>query len=147
MFKSLNRVKKAKHDGLKVGFTCSTFDLLHPGHLLMLEECRINCDFLIVGILSDPTVSRPDKKMPPVETLFERWLRLDSTNSADLIIPFSHEEDLYNMMAVLQPDVRFVGEEYRDKEFGGSEIDIQLFYNTRQHDFSSSKLKNTLCGR
>lgn len=144
MFRELNKIKEAKDSGLKVGFTCSTFDLLHAGHSLMLKECRDNCDFLIVGILSDPTISRPESKLPPYETLFERWLRLDSLHVADMIIPFSHEEDLENMMKILKPDIRFVGEEYKGKEFGGSNVAIPLFYNSRQHNFSSSKIKGKL---
>ena len=49
--------------GKPIGFTCSTFDLLHSGHILMLAEAKNICDYLIVGLQSDPTIDRPGTKI------------------------------------------------------------------------------------
>jgi len=129
----------------KVGFTASTFDLLHPGHLVMLKEAKEVCDKLIVGLLSDPTISRPKQKERPVETMFERYMRLQSCKYVDEIIPFDTEEDLNNMLLILMPDVRFVGEEYKGTNHTGVDIEgIEIIYNKRRHSFSSTNSRKQL---
>lgn len=134
---------------MKVGFTCSTFDLLHPGHLIMLEECKEHCDYLIVGLQTDPTISRPDTKMKPVQTTYERWVQLSACMYVDKIIPYDTEQDLQNLLATMNIDIRFLGEEYRDKNFTGKLIceqrGIEIFYNApRLYNYSSTELKNRL---
>jgi len=134
---------------MKIGFTCSAFDLLHPGHLVMLEECKNNCDYLVVGLHTDPTIDRPDTKQRPIQSTFERWVQLDSCRWVDKIIPYDTERDLQNLLATLHIDVRFLGDEYRGKIFTGGEIcqhrGIELFYNApRLHNFSSTEMRNRL---
>jgi glycerol-3-phosphate cytidylyltransferase len=131
----------------KTGFTASTFDLLHPGHLIMLKEAKSQCEHLIVGLLTDPTISRPDGKNKPVESTYERYVRLDACEYVDEIIPFDTEEDLENMLYVLMPEVRFVGEEYKDKNHTGKNIEgIQIIYNKRRHSFSSTNTREKING-
>jgi len=142
LFKDILECKKV---GGEVGFTASTFDLLHVGHIAMLNECRAHCDMLLVGLLVDPTTSRPSTKMKPIESILERYIKLEQTGLTDFIIPFETEEDLEQMLLLLNPDIRFVGEEYMGKEFTGSGIKgIEIFYNSRKHNFSSTKLKNKI---
>jgi glycerol-3-phosphate cytidylyltransferase len=133
--------KNARALGLKIGFTCSTFDLLHAGHIAMLEEAKEQCEFLIVGLLSDPTIDRPDTKNKPVQSLFERWLQLQSVRYVDMIVPFSNEKDIVDMLLIIRPDVRIVGEEYRGTNFTGHDLPIELYFNKREHSFSSSELR------
>tara|TARA_R110000796_G_scaffold120506_3_gene234679 strand:+ start:9991 stop:10434 length:444 start_codon:yes stop_codon:yes gene_type:complete len=143
----LKKLKELKEEGSVVGFTASTFDLLHPGHALMLEECKLQCDFLIVGLLTDPTISRPLSKNKPLQSTLERWLQAQSLNHIDLLIPFDTEEDLYNLVAIIMPNVRFVGEEYDGVEFTGKELEgsgVRTIYNKRRHSYSSTKLRNKL---
>ena len=130
---------------MKVGFTCSTFDLLHAGHISMLRESKQHCDYLICGLQIDPSVDRPEKNSP-IQTVVERYVQLNAVGYVDEIIPYASEEDLKDILSMLQIDVRILGEEYRDKEFTGKDIcrkrDIQLFFNKREHRFSSSDLRD-----
>lgn len=134
---------KLKQEGKIIGFTASTFDLLHAGHAVMLAEAKSHCDFLIVGLLTDPTIDRPDTKNKPVQTTFERWIQTASIEFVDLIIPFDTERDLYDMLTIIKPNVRIVGEEYQDIEFTGKHIKgIDIIYNKRDHAFSTSELRD-----
>lgn len=126
-----------------IGFTCSTFDLLHAGHVLMLNEAKLHCDYLIVGLQVDPTVDRPEKNSP-VQSVTERFLQLSAIKYVDEIIPYSTEADLRNLLLSLPIDIRILGEEYREKNFTGRDIDGHLekcYFNTRQHTYSSSELR------
>jgi len=135
-------VEKLKMQGLRVGFTCSTFDLLHAGHIAMLSEAKAHCDYLIVGLLTDPTISRPEKNKP-LQSLYERFIQLQAVKYIDMIIPFETEEDIITMINMIQPNIRFVGEEYKGTEHTGWNL-CPIFYNKRKHNFSSSNLRNKL---
>lgn len=131
----------------KIGFTCSTFDLLHAGHILMLEECKKNCDFLICGLQVDPTVDRSNKNKP-VQSLFERWVQLRSVKWVDEIVPYTTEKELEDILFSLPINIRFLGEDYREKEFTGKgiceELKIEIYFNSRKHNFSSTDLRNRI---
>ena len=131
--------------GKPVGFTCSTFDLLHAGHILMLAECKQICDYLIVGVQSDPTVDRPGTKNKPVQSIVERYVQLSAVKFVDEIIVYNTEKDLEDMLMFLPIGVRIIGEEYKDKDFTGKQIceerGIKIWFNSRSHRFSSSELR------
>ena len=131
--------------GKPVGFTCSTFDLLHAGHILMLAECKQVCDYLIVGVQSDPTIDRPGVKNKPVQSIVERYVQLSAVKFVDEIIVYNTEKDLEDMLMFLPISVRIIGEEYKDKDFTGKQIcedrGIKIWYNSRNHRFSSSELR------
>jgi len=138
MLREINLLKAA---GKIVGFTASTFDLLHAGHVAMLSEAGSQCDYLIVGLLTDPTIDR-DFKNKPVQSVFERWVQVQSHESVSAVIPFESENDLEDMLLLLSPDVRFVGEEYKDIDHTGKNIEgIKIIYNKRRHSFSSTTLR------
>ena len=128
-----------------VGFTCSSFDLLHAGHVLMLEECKRYCDYLIVGLQTDPTIDRPGVKNKPVQSVYERQIQLRGCKYVDEIFVYDSESDLMNMVTSLPIHVRFVGEEYRNKEFTGKkwceDNQVRIHYNTRKHNFSTTELR------
>jgi glycerol-3-phosphate cytidylyltransferase len=131
----------------KVGFTCSAFDLLHAGHVSMLRDAKEQCDYLICGLQVD-TSSREGKNVP-VQTVVERYAQLSAVGYVDEIIPYGTEEDLEDSLTMYHIDVRVLGEEYRDKEFTGRDIcrkrDIELYFNKRDHRFSSSGLRKRVC--
>ena len=131
--------------GKPVGFTCSTFDLLHAGHILMLAECKQVCDYLIVGVQSDPTIDRPGTKNKPVQSIVERYVQLSAVKFVDQIIVYNTEKDLEDMLMFLPITVRIIGEEYKDKDFTGKQIcedrGVKVWYNSRNHRFSSSELR------
>lgn len=110
----------------------------------MLQEARQHCDYLVVGLLTDPTTDRPQKNKP-IQSMFERWVQLQAVAGVDAVIPFDTELDLINMLYAIRPHIRFVGEEYRYSEHTGKHIQgIEIFYNRREHDYSSSNLRNNI---
>lgn len=133
---------------MKVGITFSTFDLLHAGHVAMLRDAKSQCDYLIVGLQSDPTIDRPDTKNSPVQTMFERYLQLKAVEYVDEVIPYQTEQDLEDILQTLNINVRILGEEYRDKDFTGKDTckrrDIKLYFNKRDHRFSTTDLRNRI---
>ena len=129
-----------------VGFTCSTFDLLHAGHITMLEEAKHHCDFLVVGLQNDPTIDRPDTKNSPVQSIIERQIQLSAVKYVDEIIVYNTEQDLCDLLLTLPINIRILGVEYETSEFTGKEIclnrGIELYFNKRDHSFSSTSLRN-----
>ena len=130
---------------MKIGFTCSTFDLLHAGHVQMLREAREQCDYLICGLQVDPSIDRKEKNSP-VQSLVERYSQLHSCRYVDEIIPYQTEKDLEDILEMYQINIRILGEEYREKDFTGKDIcqerDIDLYFNKRDHRFSTTDLRN-----
>jgi len=135
---------------MRVGFTCSTFDLLHAGHVQMLRESKQQCDYLICGLQMDPSKDRPEKN-PPVQSIVERYTQLNAIHFVDEIIPYASERDLEDILTMFSIDVRILGEEYRNKDFTGKDIcrsrGISLYFNKRDHRFSSNDLRNRVAER
>jgi glycerol-3-phosphate cytidylyltransferase len=129
---------------MKVGITFSAFDLLHAGHIKMLEEAKLHCDYLICGLQTDPTIDRPDKNKP-TQSVVERYIQLKGCKHVDEILPYATEQDLEDILRAFKIDVRIVGDEYREQEFTGrkycEENSIELHFNKRDHRFSSSGLR------
>ena len=133
---------------MKIGFTCSTFDLLHAGHLQMLREAKEQCDYLLVGLQMDPSVDRAEKNAP-VQTIVERYTQLKAIKYVDEIIPYGTEQDLKDILTMYNIHVRVLGVEYKDKDFTGKEICLQrgvdFYFNKRDHRFSTSDLRKRVC--
>ncbi len=127
-----------------IGFTCSTFDLLHAGHIAMLREARSICDYLICGLQLDPSIDRKEKNSP-VQTIVERQAQLAALKYVDEVLIYNTEADLLDILNMYPIDVRILGEEYRDKDFTGKDEckkrGIQLHFNKRDHRFSTSDLR------
>lgn len=132
----------------KIGFTCSTFDLLHAGHITMLREAKKECDYLICGLQTDPTIDRPSSKNRPIQSLVERYIQLEAVKYVDKIVVYQTERDLEDLLYTLDLDVRIVGEEYRNVNFTGKEIceqrGIELYFNKREHSFSTTELRERI---
>jgi len=129
---------------MKVGFTCSTFDLLHAGHIIMLREAKEQCDYLICGLQVDPSNDRPEKNAP-IQNIVERYTQLKAVSYVDEIIPYGTEQDLIDILTMYPINIRILGEEYRDKDFTGKNHcqgrGIEIYFNKRDHRFSSSDLR------
>lgn len=123
----------------KVGFTCSCFDLFHAGHVMMLKEAKNHCDYLIVGLQTDPTIDR-EWKNSPIQSVFERYVQLVACKYVDEIIPYATEKELMDILTSYPIDVRIIGEEYRDKQFTGHNLNMEIYFNSRQHSFSTTEL-------
>jgi glycerol-3-phosphate cytidylyltransferase len=125
---------------MKVGFTCSTFDLFHAGHIMMLKDAKEKCHYLIVGLQTDPTIDRSEKNKP-VQSVFERFIQLDACKYVDEIIVYATEKELLDILQSYAIDIRIVGEEYENKPFTGKELPIEIYYNKRRHSFSTTELR------
>ena len=135
---------KVNNKIMKVGITFSTFDLLHAGHIKMLEEAKRVCDHLIVGLQLDPSIDRAEKNAP-TQTIIERYIQLKGCIHVDEIVPYVTENDLLDILQSFKIDVRIVGDEYIEKQYTGrmycEEKGIEVYYNSRDHRFSSSGLR------
>jgi glycerol-3-phosphate cytidylyltransferase len=140
-----NKIKQLKEDGKTIGIVFSAFDLLHAGHMAMLAEAKNHCDYLIVGLQTDPTIDRPDTKNKPVQSIVERQIQLSSCRFVDEVVVYQTERDLVDLLLILPVDVRILGVEYENKDFTGKQEcvnkGIELIFNRRDHSFSSSSLR------
>ena len=132
---------------MKIGITCSSFDLFHAGHVKMLEEAKQHCDYLIVALQTDPTIDRPEKNKP-IQSVVERWIQVDACKWVDKIVPYTTEQDLKDIFMSFKLDCRIIGGEYEDKDFTAKDIclkrEIKIIYNSRDHNWSSSELRNRI---
>ncbi|MGA0414870.1 MAG: glycerol-3-phosphate cytidylyltransferase [Flavobacteriia bacterium] len=140
-------MRQAKPKNNTVGITFSTFDLFHAGHVKMLEEAKSVCDYLIVGLQLDPNIDRAEKNKP-VQSIIERYIQVSSCKFVDEVVPYVTEKDLDEILRSFNIHVRIIGEEYRDKDFTGKayceQKGIELYYNRRDHRFSSSELRKRI---
>ena len=129
---------------MKIGITFSAFDLLHAGHIKMLEDAKQKCDYLIAALQTDPTLDRPEKNRP-TQSVVERYIQLKGCKHVDEIVPYATEQDLEDILRSFKIDVRIIGDEYKDKNFTGrsycEEKGIVFHFNTRDHRFSSTSLR------
>ena len=123
-----------------VGITFGSFDLCHYGHVLMFEECKQYCDYLIVGVQSDPSIDRPEKNSP-IQSHEERLGLVNSIKFVDEVKSYSTESSLVDMLKEINPDVRILGADHRGKEFTGHNLDIKCIFNSRDHGYSTSELR------
>ena len=128
---------------MKTGFVASCFDLLHAGHCLYLKDARAHCDFLIAGLQIDPTVDRPNKNKP-ILSLEERKILLESNKYVDQIILYETEEDLKEILKCLKPNVRILGEDYKEKPATGQEYSEEIYYHNRSHGWSTTELRKKI---
>ena len=129
---------------MKKGITFSTFDLFHTGHVLMLQEAKSQCDWLIACLQTDPTIDRPNKNKP-VQTLFERFIQVRACKYVDELLVYTTENELIQILKAIDYDIRIIGEEYSDKSFTGKNLsEGKLYFNKRQHSFSTTELRDRI---
>jgi glycerol-3-phosphate cytidylyltransferase len=131
---------------MKIGFNCSSFDLFHAGHVTMLKIEKEMCDYLKVALQVDPTIDRPGVKNKPVQSVYERYVQLQGCKYVDEILIYETEADLLNLIQTQTIDVRFLSEEYENKDFTGKQYcidhNIEIFYHVRKHQYSSTEIRN-----
>ncbi len=132
----------------KVGFTCSSFDLLHAGHYLMLKDAKEQCDVLIVALQNDPTIdlnyrvkTGGKNKNKPIQTLEERKIQIEGCKYVDHVVHYNTEEELLQLLKEIKPNIRILGSDWKDKQFTGNELDINIHWHNRSHDYSTSNLR------
>ena len=128
----------------KIGFTCSCFDLLHAGHILMLKDAKAQCDKLIVGLQTDPTIDRKEKNKP-IQSYEERYIQLEAVKYVDDIIKYETEEELYQLLKLMRPNIRILGSDYEDgRYYTGMELNIPIHFHKREHNYSSTNLRKAI---
>ncbi|OHA93982.1 MAG: hypothetical protein A3E02_00915 [Candidatus Zambryskibacteria bacterium RIFCSPHIGHO2_12_FULL_38_34] len=133
---------------MRRGITFGAFDILHAGHCLMLEEAKKHCDYLIVGLQRDPSITlmgyRGKKKNKPIQAIEEREIQLRANRNVDEIVLYDTEEDLYNLLLKIKPDIRIIGTDWKGKKFTGWDLPIEVYYNSRGHSYSSTELRGRI---
>ena len=125
----------------KIGFACGCFDLIHPGHILMLQDCKSVCDYLIVAVQSDPTINRNNKNKP-IQTLDERVIMVKSIKYVDEVKTYTTEDQLYQMLVDISPDIRIIGSDWKNNpQFTGGDLNIKLHFHDRNHNHSTTNLR------
>ncbi len=144
-------VTQIKNEGKKVGFTCSCFDLLHAGHYLMLKDSKAQCDFLVVGLQTDPTLNEEYRlktggknKNKPIQDYNERLIQIDGCKYVDYIVKYESEDELYNIIKEINPDVRILGSDWNGKEYTGHDLPTNIHWHHRDHDYSTSNLRKRI---
>ena len=131
---------------MKIGFNCSSCDLFHAGHVTMMKMEKQMCDYLIVALQVDPTIDRPGVKNKPTQSVYERYVQLQGCKYVDEILVYETEADLLNLIQTQTLHIRFLSEEYKDRDFTGKQycIDngIELYFHMRRHQYSSTELRN-----
>ena len=127
---------------MKRGFTAGCFDLLHAGHCMMLREAREACDHLTVFLQTDPSIDRPNTKARPTQSLPERLVQLEAIRWVDDVKIYQTEQELVEWLTLENYDIRIIGADYKDKSFTGDDLPIEVVYNSRDHKFSTSELRN-----
>lgn len=125
-----------------IGFTCGAFDLLHAGHVLFLKQCKLYCDYFIVGLQVDPSVDRIDKHRP-IQGVLERQIQLEACRYVDRVIVYETENDLLAILGNMDFDIRFLGSDYESKKITGEEF-VKIKFIDRNHNWSSSELRERI---
>ena len=137
----------------KIGFTCSSFDILHAGHYIMLEDSKNQCDFLIVGLQTDPTLDKEYRiktsdsgktKNKPIQSFEERLIQIKGCKYVNCIIKYSTEEDLLSILKKLKPNIRILGSDWEGKSYTGCNLNIPIHWHNRNHDYSTSNLRKRI---
>ena len=128
---------------MKIGLVASAFDLLHPGHIMLLRDARAQCDHLIAALHTDPSIERPMKNKP-IQSTLERYIQLDGCKYVDEIIPYETESDLLNILTFKNVDFMCLGSEYKDTEWTGKDLQIRTHFHQRNHNYSSSELRERI---
>lgn len=134
---------RSMHFDKRIGVTASCFDLLHPGHVMMLEDASKQCDILVIALQTDPTLDRKSKNKP-IQTFHERDLMIRTNKYVDYVVHYNTEAELFDLLVALKPDVRIIGTDWKGKKYTGWELDIEMYWHERNHDWSTSELRRRI---
>lgn len=128
---------------MKIGVIAGSFDILHPGYIEMFKETKNHCDYLIVALHKDPSINN-ETKLKPILSIEERMEALYALNSVSKVMVYESENELHELLVKEKPDVRFIGDDYRQKEFTGASLNIPIIYIDRSHGWSTTRLKRLI---
>src|SRR5210317_2014757 len=124
----------------KVGVIAGNFDVIHPGYIKMFKECKSKCDRFVILLHTDPSIERPHK-LKPILSVEERIEILESIKYITDVHTYTYETELVKLLKGINPDVRFLGDDYKGKTYTGYELNIPIHYLNRDHGWSTTKFK------
>ena len=124
----------------KIGIIAGNFDVIHPGYVAMFKECKANCDKFIVLLHTDPSIERPNK-LKPILSTEERIEMLRCFKQIDDVLTYNLESELHELIVLLKPDIRFLGDDYKEKDYTGKDLNIPVHWIGRDHGWSTTKFK------
>jgi len=127
----------------KKGIIAGNFDVIHPGYIKMFKECKSYCEEFIIFLHTDPSIERPEK-LKPILSVEERDEMLMSIKYIDNVFTYTYESELLNLLKLTQPDIRFLGDDYKGRTYTGFELDIPIHYLNRSHGWSTTKFKEEI---
>tara|TARA_Y100000389_G_C17322992_1_gene444050 strand:- start:397 stop:813 length:417 start_codon:yes stop_codon:yes gene_type:complete len=131
------------HFNMKKGVIAGNFDVIHPGYIKMFKEMGLHCDTLIVLLHTDPSIERPHK-LKPILTSDERKEMLLQIRPIADVVRYTYEEQLVDLLKLGEFNVRFLGDDYKDKPFTGDHLKIPIHYMNRDHGWSTTKFKKLI---
>lgn len=123
------------------GIVAGNFDVIHPGYIDMFRECSETCDEFIVLLHTDPSMERPNEKLKPILSIEDRFKILFSLRYVSNVYTYTYETELVELIKTVQPDVRFLGNDYKEKNYTGMELEIPIHFINRDHGWSTTKFK------
>ena len=132
-----------KIEKYKKGIIAGNFDVIHPGYIKMFKECKSYCKDFIILLHSDPSIERPHK-IKPILSVEERTEVLSSIKYIDGVRTYTFEDELVQLIKELEPDIRFLGDDYRGKTYTGFELNTPVHYLNRDHGWSTTKFKKLI---
>ena len=128
----------------KKGIVAGNFDIIHPGYIDMFRECSETCDEFIILLHTDPSIERPNDKLKPILSIEDRFKILFSLRYVSNVYTYTYEKDLVELIKTVNPDVRFLGDDYIGKPFTGDDLKIPIHYLNRDHGWSTTKFKKLI---
>lgn len=133
---------------LEIGVLAGNFDVIHPGYVKMFKEMQEYCNTQFILLHDDPTIERPEK-LKPVLSVEDRKEIIKNFFVFPIILSYNTEEELYFLLKSINPDIRFLGDDYINKSYTGDDLGIPVHYFNRSHGWSTTKFKtaisNSIC--
>lgn len=117
-----------------------TFDVMHAGHIQLLEYAKSLGDYLVVGIDRDERVRERKGPTRPINSCEMRMIFLRSIRAVDKVVSFEDDEALRNWIKIFKPKIMVVGEEYQDKEVIGSKFAEEVIFFEKFGDYSTTNI-------
>ena len=128
-------------------FVNGTFDILHPGHVQLLNYAKSLGDSLTVGIDSDRRVREKKGPTRPVNSVDDRAFMLYSLKAVDHVVVFDSDEELERCIKVVKPDIMVVGSDWKDKSVIGSMYSAELRFFDRIEEYATTKTIESIIDR
>jgi len=128
-------------------FVNGTFDVLHPGHVQLLNYAKSFGDTLTVGIDSDRRVAEKKGPSRPIYNIKDRSFMLQNLKSVDHVVVFDSDEELEHCLKTIRPDIMVVGSDWKGKSVIGSMYSAELKFFDRIEEYATTKTIQSIIDR